>query len=62
MTFGVRRDEPGRGYATGFAVTYTVGGAERQAVFRTGITLCAFENYVRGTTPQPECTSVEEPD
>jgi hypothetical protein len=62
VTFGLRRDQPGRGEATGFKVSYTLNGKERQETFRTGLALCAVPGYARRhDAPPTPCEAVPEP-
>ena len=61
LTFGVRRDTPGRGYATGFDVTYTSDGHRRHRLFHTGIAVCAIAGYnpsPGAPTPTDHCEEV----
>jgi hypothetical protein len=57
VTFGVARAAEGRGYATGFEVTYETDGHLRHQSFKTGIAVCSKRGYVRGVT-QMRCQLV----
>ena len=61
ITFGLRRDAVGVGYATGFDVVYTVDGRLRRRVFRTGLTVCAVAGYSDANVPKQGCPSPDRP-
>lgn len=62
LTFGVRRDLPGRGYATGFQVRYKVGKTSHSQTFPFGIAVCAVPGFVRESgVAAPPCEAVPEP-
>ncbi|HEV7886565.1 MAG TPA: hypothetical protein VGO92_03335 [Acidimicrobiales bacterium] len=60
VTFTLQRSTAGRGYATGYAVSYTAAGKRGRQVFRTGVAVCAIPGFQEGVDA-PRCPTVARP-